>query len=117
MQGCVEVVVTFPESDPSHLFTLLRPWSPPPDKVSFMAHSLWAWPWVGPGDLKLSKPHSPPWWNPSHAEIEGHDMVMAVVGAGVGRWGRRTMRKAILKEVLFELSPERDRVFPGSVKE
>lgn len=44
-------------------------------------------------------------------------MVMAVVGAGVGRWERRAMRKALLKEVLFELSPERDRVFPWSMKE
>ncbi|KAB0353270.1 hypothetical protein FD755_024020 [Muntiacus reevesi] len=39
LHGCVEVVVSFPESDPSHLFTLLWPWPLPPGKVSFMARN------------------------------------------------------------------------------
>lgn len=44
-------------------------------------------------------------------------MLMAVVGERVAGVGKEGMRKALLKEVLFELSPERDRIFPGSVKE
>lgn len=48
LHGCVEVAVSFPESDPSHLFTLLWPRPLPPGKVSFMARNLWARPWVGP---------------------------------------------------------------------
>lgn len=38
-------------------------------------------------------------------------------GGGGRVVGRKAVREALLEGVLFELSPERDSVFPGSVRQ